>query len=53
MLKSKKEAKEQLGILDVRLGKGVGASKERSRLQKVIDNDQNQEKKKEKKDETN
>lgn len=32
-----KEAKKQLRILDERLGKGVGAAKERAHLRRVID----------------
>lgn len=30
---------QQLDVLDARLGKGVGASRERARLQKLIDGD--------------
>lgn len=35
--RSKRSPKEQLALLDERLGAGVGAAKERARLQKQID----------------
>ena len=36
--REKRTSKQQLALLDRRLGKGQGASKERSRLQKEIKN---------------
>ena len=35
-VRGKRSSKEQIAILDKRLGKGVGAKKERARLNKTI-----------------
>ena len=47
--RAKRTPSEQLGALDARLGLGEGAVKERARLQYLIENPPQQNKKKEKK----
>ena len=47
--RAKRTPQEQLGVLDARLGLGHGAAKERARLQYLIENPPQKNKKKEKK----